>query len=364
MKKIFLKCCLNKNLGDDLFLKVISDRYKNNIITISRKKYNKKFYCDNLKIIYINYFLFRCFNKLSKMLNKNNILEMFFIKESDFVVILGGSIFMESKKRLGASNKSWYEKLNKNYYILGSNVGPYYTEDFIKDTIKIFDKAQDVCLRDKKSYNLVRSCKKVRQASDIIFSLDVNKYIKNEKKILAISVINCDKKAGQIKNPNQELYEEKINEIINFFLKENYNIKLMSFCKDEGDETTINNLFNKYSYDSRVKKFFYNGNIEEILYELGESSLIIGSRFHANILGLIMDKSIIPIIYNNKTENLLNDINFEGIRIDINNLEEFKVSNIDMNKVLNITDVSYQKKDAQRQFEELDKFLERKEKDE
>ena len=32
-----------------------------------------------------------------------------------------------------------------------------------------------------------------------------------------------------------------------------------------------------------------------------------------------------------------------------------------MNKVLNITDVSYQKKDAQRQFKKLDKVLERKE---
>lgn len=103
-----------------------------------------------------------------------------------------------------------------------------------------------------------------------------------------------------------------------------------------------------------MKNIIIIGNIEEALNFLGQSQIIVGTRFHANILGLILEKTIIPIIYSNKTEEFLKDIDFKGKVFDIKGNCEFD---------LTLEDLEY-KKDvgkeivrAQEQFKGLDKLL-------
>ena len=73
-----------------------------------------------------------------------------------------------------------------------------------------------------------------------------------------------------------------------------------------------------------------------------------------------MNKTIIPIIYNNKTKNLLFDLNFKGRVIDINNIEKFDISSLNDDDLNYKLDVSFCKKDAERHFEKLDKILKRR----
>ena len=97
-----------------------------------------------------------------------------------------------------------------------------------------------------------------------------------------------------------------------------------------------------------------NGNIEEAMNVLADSQVIVGGRFHANILGLLLSKSIIPVLYSDKTLNVLKDMNIDAPVIDIRNLKDFDISSItdaDLNKVYN---VEKEKIDAQRHFEKLD----------
>ena len=87
---------------------------------------------------------------------------------------------------------------------------------------------------------------------------------------------------------------------------------------------------------------------------LADSQVIVGGRFHANILGLLLSKSIIPVLYSDKTLNVLKDMNIDAPVIDIRNLKDFDISSItdaDLNKVYN---VEKEKIDAQRHFEKLD----------
>lgn len=361
MKKVYLKCCLNKNLGDDLFLKVITDRYKEKFITISRLKYNNDIYNDNLTIKYIKYSYFRNIDRISRIiLHTNNILEKYYINKCDLIIEVGGSIFMESKKKSRKLPSLWYQRLNRPYYIIGANIGPYYTEEYLEDVEKILTKAEDVCLRDKKSVSLCK-ISNPRLAPDIIFSLDTSKYIpKTTKKEVIFSVIDCNKKSNQIKTTNLNNYENKIIEMINFFKNKGYSIKLMSFCKEEGDEIAVNNIYDKLKDKNKVTKYFYDGNIEEALTVIGQAELIVGTRFHANILGLIMNKTIIPIIYNDKTKNLLDDINFQGKIIDINNLNSFKVEDITDNHLNYKINISEHQQQASNHFSKLDKILEKR----
>ena len=256
------------------------------------------------------------------------------------------------------SPKFYYKnnfKNTKNIYILGVNFGPYETKEYLNiHKNLIFKNAVDVCFRDKYSYNLFKELDNVRYAPEIIFSLDISKIkIKNSKRVI-ISVINCKK--DDMNFIEQDLYNQKICEFINFFEKKNYKITLISFSKEQGDEKVINEIIKKCK-NKNISKYFYRGNIDETLNVIGDSNIVVGTRFHANILGLIMNKTIIPIIYSDKTLNVLNDIKFKGKIFDIRKMEQFDINSITDEELNYKLDVSKQKKDAEKHFKELDKIL-------
>ena len=73
----------------------------------------------------------------------------------------------------------------------------------------------------------------------------------------------------------------------------------MSFCKVEHDEEEIERIYTKIPEEQKqhIEKYYYNGNIEEALNIMADSQLIVGGRFHANIIGLVLGKSILPVLY-------------------------------------------------------------------
>lgn len=345
---IYLKAYINKNLGDDLFVNILLDRYKDmNFFIQSRADYLRKnnlyFYKKNIfekilgKILY-----YISFNKI----NYDYIISQRF----DTSVIIGGSMFIEGKDK-------YFSTLKKPLFILGSNFGSYKTNKFKNRYNKYFSNAEDVCFREEHSYELFKNLPNVRCASDIVFTLDTsNIKITNNKKVV-ISVIDCDKK---IDSKYTEEYERKIIDLIKLFYTKGYEIILMSYCKCEGDEHAIEHVISKLD-DKKIKKYinkyFYDGNIEEALNVMGDCQVVVGTRFHANILGLVMNKTTIPIAYSDKTLNVLKEMNFKGKIFDIRDMNNFNVDSLtdkDLNYKL---DVSYQKKDAQRQFEKLDEIL-------
>ena len=266
-------------------------------------------------------------------------------------------MFIERKK-----SRKKTEKINKKYYVLGSNFGPYFTEKFYYKYYDYFSLAEDVCFRDEKSYDMFKNLKNIRKAADIVFSLDTKKYLCNSPSREAIiSVIDCNRKVSQ---EYKELYEYKIVELVEFLKSKSYSIKFMSFCKSEGDEDAINSILNKINNKENISTYFYDGNISEALEIINMSSLIVGTRFHANILGLLFNKSIIPIAYSDKTLDVLNDINFKGKIFDIRSMDDFEVHTLEDKDLTYKLDVSTQKKDAERHFEKLDKVLNRKDNNE
>ena len=349
--KVYLKAYINKNLGDDLFIKVITDRYKNCKFYIDAdSKYLK---IDNLKSYRQNK-LKKNINRLIKLISKGKkSLDNYYMLNKDLCVIIGGSMFIENKYS-NMLRKS--EKIKKDYYILGANFGPYESEWYFNKYYNFFKDAKDVCFREKKSYYLFKSIPQVRSASDIIFSFDTkNVIIKKSKKVI-ISVIDCSKKIKGDFN-YKETYENKICELIDIFRKKGYSIKLMSFCKSEGDENAIASILSKCENKEDIEIYYYRGNVDEALNVLGDSSVIIGTRFHANILGMILNKTVIPIAYSDKTLNVLNDMNFKGRIFDIRDEEKFDVQSITDEELNYISDITNQVNDANNQFYGIDKVI-------
>ena len=360
MKKVYLKCVYKKNLGDDLLVKCICDRYPNTKFYVMNYLDGKIIpKINNLYEKKISYITFRLFRKIAYKTNSFHLIEKNIINKCDFVISIAGSIFMEKKDGTIDERITWFNSLKKDFYLIGSNIGPVYTNDYIeliKD--KVLSKASDICLRDKKSYNLVKDLNNIRYAPDVVFSYDISNYLDiKEKKKVIISVINIEDKKSQIVTPNENKYNELINNLIDKFISLNYEVELFSFCSKEKDDIAINNILNNNKNRDIVKKYLYDGNIDEALNELGSAKVIVGTRFHANVLGLMLNKNILPIIYNDKTRELLEDINFKGKYIDIENIDSFDVNELtdkDLDYKLNI---DIYRKDALKHFEKLDKVL-------
>lgn len=156
------------------------------------------------------------------------------------------------------------------------------------------------------------------------------------------------------------MYEDKIIQLIKTLFERNYEVCLMSFCKAQKDEEAIEDILNKCDekIKSKIQKYYYDGNMQEALNIIADSQIVVGSRFHANILGLIFGKKIIPVLYSDKTKHVLEDLQIPVKSIDIRNLDEANIDEI-LNHNLNINyDVEKQRENSKMHFTKLDEVLE------
>lgn len=359
MKKIVMYFYNKGNLGDDLFVNIINERYSNRLEFFSKKRASYSYPKDILNhkngVIWL-------LLKIVSMIFNNNFELIYLLKRNDLLLYIGGSIFIENNESNNLSKwnreKIFYSKLKKPYYILGANFGPYIHEDFIKITESILSAAKDVCFRDSYSYNQFKHLDSVRYSSDIVLSMNPNKYKMPHQKKVLISVIDS---YMNFDNSTASKYEEDIIKLSKKFIKKGYMIEYMSFCKYENDEKAIKRIVEKIDiHESNfVSTYNYRGNIKEALGKISECEIVVGTRFHSIILGMLFGKKILPIIYSNKTINFLKDINYIGPKYDIRDLN-FDCESIELSEI-KTHNISKQAIESKKQFNKLDLILERRE---
>lgn len=351
MKNVKLNMYLKQNLGDDLFLKVILERYPNTKFHIQSDMNYKKTFLKDYQNVKLYYGIKNKVINLWYLITKQNKKMFHYIKKNcDLMITLGGSMFMEKNKdenSLKQELDNLYLKDYKPYYIIGSNFGPYKSSYYKNLYHEIFSKAESVNFREEYSYDLFKNINHVNYYPDVVFSLNKDKIeIKNNKEV-SISIMDIKKEA----------YYQKIIELINYFRKEHYQINLISFCKYEGDEKAIEKIMKQLDDKKNIKTYYYRGNTSQILKVIASSEIVIATRFHASILGLLFNKTVIPIVYSNKTLNVLKDLKFKGKIIEINNIEQFNINELTKDNLNYKLDISKEIKNSQNHFKELDKVL-------
>lgn len=358
MKNVLLKFYPKNNLGDDLFVKIITERYKNTFSLVLKDKNRFLENVDNLKL-YNNRFVYILFKLIEKAFKKKDIWFNLIKRKNDLMVYIGGSIFIEQNNLpYWRKESTFYRGLGLPYYILGSNFGPYSTSEFKEIVTTILKGARDVCFRDTNSYELFKGLEHARVATDVVFSLDTSRYTINKEKIAIFSMIDGN---DRFDKSIVEKYDHEMKVMTEKLVNNGYRVIYMSFCKFEGDEVVNERIVNSLDKITRrkVETFNYDGNLEEALSILAKSEIIVATRFHALILGLLFSKKVLPMAYSKKTSNILHDLNFKGEIVDINEIRQFNGNDIDFTK-LKVTDVADQVALANLQFQELDKVLVRK----
>ena len=325
---------LNLNLGDDLFLHILLMRYKrvtffiqyderyeqfvnkyDNLIFIEKSVAYK--FLEKFQALY-NKYVIRGFNPI--LLNPDNY---------DSILFLGGSIF--SAGGLKEYAKPIFNTYNylceiftdrkKRCFFLGCNFEKNYPENLIKSYSRLFSRdLVDVCFRDLYSQKVFVQTPNIRFADDIVFGYKYGKKLYPQK-ILGISIIELKNRKTLLQHYNG--YMEFLAGVIKKAVEDKYHIRLFSFCKSEGDCEAANELI-KICSCTCIDTITYGGDIEEFLRIYLESSIVIGTRFHAVVLAINHGIPCLPVVYSSKTANLLDDINWKGLRFDMRTSDAMK----------------------------------------
>lgn len=358
MKRVMIYAYTNFNLGDDLFIKVLCERYPNTRFVLhAPSEYEMNFKELNNITLYRSDSIFsRVVNFILRSFNFNMTIRKLIARQCDAIVNIGGSIFMQQKnwkKRI----KNREKVQDKPFFLLGANFGPYSDEEYYISYKELFKKYTDICFRDKYSYDLFKDLGNVRMADDVIFQLGKGKILTQRENNIIISVIKPSVRKHLANFDN--IYYEKIKDITIYCIEKGYKVTLMSFCENEGDEEAIEAIEDLIPkpYLNKVIKHSYKFNIEQTLNIIAKSSFVVGTRFHAMILGWVYNKPVFPIAYSRKMINVMKDINFTGVYSDFDNIHKLDAEQVFNSIKTNSIDVSDQILRAEKHFKILDEYL-------
>ena len=348
MKKVFIMAYLRKNLGDDLFVKMLLEKYKNIDFYI---KYDKHEYLDFLK----NY------DNLHILDGKDTDEELYNsdVNEYDAYIYIGGSIFMEGGLSYNLSEKFYdfvrrCKENNKPFCYISCNYGPYKTQEYFELSRNNFKECTDICFRDLYSHSLFSDIETVRYAPDFAFSYNIPD-VPKMKNSIGISVIDLG-----IRDDLKSKHDEYINFLcrnINNYINSGNQVYLFSFCEHEGDEITIDKIINNFPNETRIHAVKYSGDIDEFLQTYNQMEYMICARFHAMILSTIAKQKIYVMSYSKKVDRVIEDLELDLPILHFNELDENH--NLILEKFKSVDEQKIQKisKDAQMQDEAIRKHI-------
>jgi len=327
MKNVLVDIYLAYNLGDDMFLEVLAKRFPETRFTIFHPGDNyAPFFSSYHNLEKLPYSIK---DKILRKINVYNYLNDHkkFAEKYDALLFLGGGIFREEsyEEELFQTRSSLvaeFNNKNKPVFFTGCSFGPYTNESFRKKHEVLFSQCADVCFRDLYSYNLFSNVEQVRYAPDLIWGYEVPEKNTNNDKNLGISVIDPRHKSGL-----EGFYKEYVDshkDLIKKYIAKGYKISLFSYCEPEGDLAVINQIISGFSEElqENITVYNYTGNIHKYLQMMCLSTRFVAARFHANIIAMLMEIPTLPVIYSNKTLNMLEDINFGNSSVDIKDLKQ------------------------------------------
>lgn len=345
------------NLGDDLFVHLLATRYRNQFV-VGNRVWRRSFRgLPNVRPARsrVGEFCYRVASRIRRALR----LPLAPPPSADLLVYIGGSIFIEGPNpRKWVDELRFYRRLRMPYAILGANIGPFQSASFPGTVRQIAAGALDFCVRDEASYQLLADLPNTRLAPDPVLSLAPQSAPIGERpKSAIVSIINADTRFDA---RVASAYYSYIRSAVEFLVSDGYCVTLMSFCEAEGDLEACKRILDSLDDPTAAacRVYSYSGDIHDALSLFGSCDAVIGSRFHATILGLAFGCRTLPLSYSNKTVNQLSLIGYTGPVVDMRSLTERNAPRFDLSDLWQF-DLGTLPAQAATQFAALDRLLER-----
>ena len=344
MKKVFILAYSKVNLGDDLFVDILVNRYKNVQFFTRSIQENTYIYNKNANLHFKDYTL----EDLAKISEK----------EFDAIVYIGGSIFMEHAggveriKKLNAIATNCKQN-NVPFFFISSNFGPYKTPEYKREVQKLMRNITDICFRDRKSYETFNKYPTVRYAPDVVFSY--SRPVRVKKDTVGISVLNF-KYRKELKFYQRKYYEVLKISIINY-IKLGKTVTLFSFCEYEGDEDSIDLIISELPerYMDKIQVERYRGKLDDFIKKYSCMEYFLCSRFHSMVLSAVFKQKVSILSYSNKIVNVIYDLHLSKEHYNVSEINDIKDIKLEEYKELDIKNSIVEQ--SQKQFEEFDRFV-------
>lgn len=361
-KKNLLVAYVCGNFGDDLFIKLICERYPKEKFILCGEKIFKDYYRDikNLSYVCMDSNIIKLITYMQNKLTRHFVYREkriinFWAKYVKCNILVTGSMYVETKTRLKEliMEKPFYER---KPYILGCNYGPFQTDAFYKKCFEYFQLAKCVSFRDIQSYELFKEIKCVQYAPDIVFNLTEQC---NNNGSVVISVMDLDTVYYGKFAKYREKYESKIVELAKYYIQKKQNVYVVSFCKKLGDLKSAVRICDEVDSENIRAWDYEKEGMDSTLEIFKNCDTVIALRHHSLVLAIAFGKKVLPIAYHIKMKNLLDDIGINGENFWMSKMIE---ENMEMLLHNYIIDVDIQtrlaiKQETEKHFELLDQEL-------
>lgn len=307
---ILLDAYFDRNFGDDVFVKCITNKFPNDKFYAFLEYYPKEV-CDWAEKLPNLYLLPEC----NVFLQKN----MF-----DAYICVGGDIFPDKgdfKKR-----KNYVKSVKECGGIvayLGFSLFHGYSAQTKDDICELMEQSDIIAPRDSFSVGMLQEWlphKEIQLMADMAFSyFSQLEKKKEQKEMLGVSI----RKPGKLTEETIEAYSLQLVNTINAFLEKDKRRKVKIFSLSLGiwnDTEVADRIISRVKDAARVEHFVYNGEIQECYEAMGECKVIIGTRLHSMIAAIALEKEFIPVIYEVKQEHMLQEIGYTGKSFEFHDL--------------------------------------------
>lgn len=298
MKKLFVRAYFQSNLGDDLFVLQLVRRYPNVRFYLYALGENQNAFRDEANVRLPSAWN-RCLRKLTHVLHLPR-KEAFDGQGLDGTAAIGGSIFWE-----GAPLDDFDERT----CLIGPNCEDSYSPQYQARLFDTLARVHSCCFRDRHSHHLFRELPTVSWAPDVLYGWTPRQTpCKGEG--IGISVVS---RKGVFRDEAvRERYYSAIAELCDLCAEQGIPVRLLGFCAPEGDGEAIAAIRSRVKQPDVLASVLYGGKPEEMLEEMNGCETILATRFHAMILGWVLGKNVVPIIYSSKQTHVLEDSGFHG----------------------------------------------------
>ncbi len=213
-------------------------------------------------------------------------------------------------------------------YCIGCNIEPLKSRFAEWLVIHKLKKFKYIVCRDKKSLLWLRKkCPNtpISYMPDILFGMPkgwLPEKAAGDK--LGISLVRCDENNGD--------YYLKMAQAADYWIETTgKGVILLAFDTGTEDDAALCEKVKRLMKNKNMAGIVRHGNDGEIQKAYSECGKIIGARFHSAVLSLKMNIDFYPIVYRQKTQNLLTDISYpvKGCdirRVNIKEIQKFLIS--------------------------------------
>lgn len=365
MKRVFIHAYAAGNLGDDLLVRILCERYPRTKFLIWADPSYKIRFADlkNLRVFSLDDKVVRYVNRISRRLKKcDNGMWKLLLKSSYATVHIGGSVFVQHQDDFSPAYEldRQLRRLSRRLFVVGANFGPYTDESYYDKYKELFQFYDGICFRDSYSKRLFGMLSNIRFAPDVAFNYRGEGNSVKVKKQVLFSVIYMESRGGKYSiSQYAEEYYTLISSLAEAYIERGYSIKFISFCRMEEDEKAIKIVMDgiRTEYRKALSTYFYDMDGKGCVDQFYESEIVVGTRFHSIILGWMAKKKVLPIVYNMKTLHTLEDMGIKDYilmeelgKVDVNNVADELMGR----EAVNVEEL---KKEAEIQFLDLDRIL-------